>query len=38
VLAETLPRRRAEHGISYIAVGAESMDALAPVVARLSGL
>lgn len=37
-IAETLLRRRAEYGISYITVGAESMDALAPVVARLSGL
>jgi alkanesulfonate monooxygenase SsuD/methylene tetrahydromethanopterin reductase-like flavin-dependent oxidoreductase (luciferase family) len=36
-MVETLQRRRESLGISYIVVGDELMDALAPVVERLAG-
>jgi len=36
-LIETLQRRRESLGISYIAVGDEMMEGLAPVVERLAG-
>jgi probable F420-dependent oxidoreductase len=36
-IADTLRRRRDELGISYVAVGAAFMDALAPVVSQLAG-
>ncbi len=36
-MCETLLRRRESLGISYIMVGDELMDALAPVVERLAG-
>jgi hypothetical protein len=35
--AEELLRRREESGFSYIVVGANAADALAPVVAQLTG-
>jgi hypothetical protein len=35
--AEEILRRREESGFSYIAVGANAADALAPVVAQLTG-
>jgi len=36
-IADTLRRRRDQLGISYVAVSAAFMDALAPVVAQLTG-
>jgi probable F420-dependent oxidoreductase len=36
-ICETLERRRAEYGLSYITVGSAVSDAFAPVVERLSG-
>ena len=36
-MVETLQRRSESLGISYIAVGDELMEALAPVVERLAG-
>lgn len=36
-ICETLERRRAEYGLSYITVGGAAADAFAPVVARLAG-
>ncbi len=36
-IADLLVERRERHGISYVTVGAEVMDAFAPVVARLAG-
>ena len=36
-MVDTLQRRRESLGISYIAVGDELMDGLAPVVERLAG-
>ena len=36
-MVETLQRRRESLGISYIVVGDELMDGLAPVVERLAG-
>jgi hypothetical protein len=36
-IEETLQQRREELGFSYIIVGEEGIDALAPVVARLAG-
>ncbi len=35
--AEEIQRRREEIGFSYFVVGADSADALAPVVAKLAG-
>jgi hypothetical protein len=36
-MVEGLQRRREKFGISYIAVGDEMMEGLAPVVERLAG-
>ena len=36
-VCEELERRRELHGISYVTVGENAMDAFAPVVARLAG-
>jgi probable F420-dependent oxidoreductase len=36
-VCEELQRRRELHGISYVTVGEDAMEAFAPVVARLSG-
>jgi hypothetical protein len=36
-VVETLERRRAELGISYVSIPADAVDAFAPVVARLGG-
>jgi len=36
-IAETLWQRRERHGISYIVILEESLDAFAPIVARLAG-
>ena len=36
-ICDELERRREEFGISYFTVGADTMDAFAPVVARLAG-
>jgi probable F420-dependent oxidoreductase len=36
-IVDELERRRAAHGISYVTVGAQNMEAFAPVVARLHG-
>ena len=36
-ICEELERRRECFGISYVTVGAEAMEAFAPVVARLDG-
>ena len=36
-ICEELERRRQRFGISYVTVGAEAMEAFAPVVERLGG-